>query len=150
MKTMKIILIILAILLVLIIGIYAYYGGFRKIKFNVERQGGETIVYENMLGAYKQAPQIQNKIYYALLNDEKIETTKGIGVYYDNPKKVEEAKMRSEIGCVLNDTDSATLEKLAGKYQIKTLPESNFIVAEFPYKGTLSVLVGLLKFYTPA
>ncbi len=144
---MKIALIVIAVLVALIVCVYAYYGGFKKISFNIERQGGETFVYEDMLGAYKQAPKVQDRIYYALLNEEKIETTKGIGVYYDNPQKTEESKMRSEIGCILNVADSATLEKLAGKYQVKTLPESDFIVSEFPYKGALSVIVGLMKFY---
>ena len=81
------------------------------------------------------------------MNDEKVATTKGIGIYYDNPKKVEKDKLRSEIGCIVENVDSVTLARLAKKYQIKTLPQCDFVVAEFPFKGKLSVLFGILKVY---
>ena len=144
---MSIVLIILAVLVVLLIAICAYYGGFGKINFRIENQGGETVVYENVTGDYSQTPKVSDKIYYALLNEEKIATTKGIGIYYDNPKKVEKDKLRSDIGCIVENTDSATLTRLAEKYQIKTLPQSDFVVAEFPFKGKLSVLFGIMKVY---
>ena len=146
-KIMNIVLIILAVLVVLLIAIYAYYGGFGKINFRIENQGGETVVYENVTGDYSQTPKVSDKIYYALLNEEKIATTKGIGIYYDNPKKVEKDKLRSDIGCIVENTDSATLTRLAEKYQIKTLPQSDFVVAEFPFKGKLSVLFGIMRVY---
>jgi hypothetical protein len=142
---MKVVLIILAILVVLFIFTYAYYGGFKKISFKIENQGGETVVYENFTGDYSQSAKIGDKVYYALLNDEKIETFKGIGIYYDNPKKVEKAKLRAESGSILENADSATIAKLAEKYKVKTLPQSDFIVAEFPFKGKLSVLFGIMK-----
>jgi preprotein translocase subunit SecF len=147
MKFMKVVLIILAILVVLFIAIYAYYGGFKKISFKLEIQGGETIVYENLTGDYSQSPKVSDRIYYSLLNEDKVETTKGIGIYYDNPKKVAKEKLRSEIGCIIENADSVTLAKLAEKYQVKTLPESEFVVAEFPFKGKLSVLFGIMKVY---
>ena len=49
-KIMKIVLIIFAILVVFLIVMYAYYGGFQKISFRIENQGGETIVYEDVTG----------------------------------------------------------------------------------------------------
>ena len=147
MKIMKVILIVLAILVVLLIVLYAYYGGFKKISFRIENQGGETVVYENVTGDYSQSPKVLDRVYYTLLNDEKIETTKGIGIYYDNPKKVAKDKLRSEIGCIVENVDSATLTRLAEKYQVNTLPKSDFVVTEFPFKGKLSVLVGIMKVY---
>ena len=144
---MKIVLIILAILVVLFIVIFAYYGGFMKISFRVENQGGEIVVYENVIGDYSQSAKVSDKVYYALLNDEKIETTKGFGIYYDNPKKVAKEKLRSEIGCIIENADSTILARLSEKYQVKTLPQSNFVVAEFPFKGKLSVFFGIMKVY---
>ena len=144
---MKVVLIIIAILVVLLIVVYAYYGGFTKVRFKIESQGGETIVYENFTGDYSQTAKVGDKVYYALLNDEKIETTKGIGIYYDNPKKVEKEKLRAESGCIVENADSATIVRLAEKYKVKTLPQSEFVVAEFPFKGKLSVLFGIMKVY---
>ncbi len=147
MKIMRITLSVFAVLMVLLLAVYADYGGFRTISFKIETQGGETIVYETVTGDYSQTPKVLDKIYYSLLNDEKIATTKGIGIYYDNPKKVEKDKLRSEIGCIIENTDSATLIKLSEKYQVKALPQSSFVVAEFPFKGQLSVLLGIMKVY---
>ncbi|MDR2010834.1 MAG: GyrI-like domain-containing protein [Bacteroidales bacterium] len=147
MKALKVILIIIGILIVIILGMYAYYGGFRKIDFKVEKQGRETIVYENVIGDYSQTPKYTDKIYYALLNDEKIETTKGIGIFYDNPQEVDKDKLRSEVGCILDNTDDAILAQLSGKHQIKTLPEADYIVTEFPMKGAMSFMVSVIRVY---
>ncbi|MDR0230510.1 MAG: GyrI-like domain-containing protein [Dysgonamonadaceae bacterium] len=147
MNTLKIILVIVIVLIILVVIVYAYYGGFKTITFRVEEQGGETIVYEEMIGDYSQTPKVQDKVYHALLNDEKIETTKGFGIYYDNPKEVEKSKLRSEIGCIVEGLDSTAIAKLTEKYKVKTLPKSNCIVTEFPYKGVVSVFIGIMKVY---
>jgi DNA gyrase inhibitor GyrI len=144
---MKVILIIFAVLVAVFIVVYAYYGGFRKISFRIESQGGETVVYENVTGDYSQSAKVSDRIYYALLNDEKVETTKGFGIYYDNPKKVAKEKLRCEVGSIVENADSATLSKLAEKYPMKTLPQSNFAVTEFPFKGKLSVMFGIMRVY---
>jgi DNA gyrase inhibitor GyrI len=147
MKVLIIILICLAVIVILLTGVYAYFGGFRTISFRVEEQGGETLVYEEMTGDYGQTPKVQDKIYQALLNDEKIAATKGFGIYFDNPKEVEKSKLRSEVGCIVEGLDSMAIAKLAEKYKVKTLPKSNCIVTEFPYKGMMSVFTGIMKVY---
>lgn len=144
---MKTTLIILGAVAVLLVLVYAYYGGFKKINFHVETSGGETMVYESVTGDYSQTPKYTDKIYYALLNDEKIETTKGIGIFYDNPKNVAKDQLRSEVGCLLENADSTVISKLSGRYKLKTLPVDDYIVAEFPMKGGLSFMVGILKVY---
>ena len=147
MKVLIIILICFTVILILLTGAYAYFGGFKTILFRVEEQGGETLVYEEMTGDYAQTPKVQNKLYEALLNDEKIATTKGFGIYFDNPKEVEKSKLRSEVGCIVEGLDSVAIAKLAEKYKVKTLPKSNCIVTEFPYKGMMSVFIGIMKVY---
>lgn len=87
-------------------------------------------------------------IYYSLLNEYGVETTKGVGIYYDNPQQVEKSKLRSEIGCILDaPLDSMKMSDISSKFKIKTLPESPSIVTEFPFKGTMSVIVGIIKIY---
>lgn len=144
---MKIILIIFGVFIVLFVSVYAYYGGFSKVYVKVENQGGEVVVYENVTGDYKQTPKVSDKIYYSLLNDEQIETTRGIGIFYDNPRKVEKDKLRSEVGCIVENADSTMIARLSDKYQIKTLRKGDYIVAEFPFKGTMSILMGIMKVY---
>jgi len=145
MKIMKVVLIIIAILVVLFVVIYAYYGGFTKVSFKIENQGGETFVYEEMIGDYGKTYKVMEKIHIALLNDEKIATAKGAGIYYDSPKEVEKSKLRSEIGGIAEGLDSATIAKLAEKYNVKTLPKGKYLVAELPYKGELSGIVAVMK-----
>ncbi|HCO68693.1 MAG TPA: hypothetical protein DIT04_13175 [Dysgonomonas sp.] len=142
------ILTVLIILFAALAGFYAYYGGFDEIPVRVEKQGGETIVFEKVTGDYSQTPLYTDKIYNSLLNEDNLETTRGFGIFYDNPKDVETEKLRSEAGCIIDvELDSLQQARLTEKYNLKTLPESNYIIAEFPYKGSVSIMVGIFKVY---
>lgn len=142
---MKIVLFIFVFILAFVILVYGYFGGFRKIDLQIVTAGGEILVYEKVSGAYNQAAQISDKVYYELLHNHGIETTKGFGIFYDNPKNVEQSKLRSEVGCIVENIDAATLEKLKANFQVKTLPQENYLVAEFPFKGFPSIIIGMLK-----
>jgi hypothetical protein len=135
------------IVLVLLTTVYGFFGGFHKVKIQTINTGGKILVYENVTGAYNQASKISNKVYYELLNQYGIETTKGFGIFYDNPKNVEQNKLRSEIGCIVENIDNNTLDKLKANFQVKILPNENYLVAEFPFKGFLSIIMGMIKVY---
>ncbi|MBP7102149.1 MAG: GyrI-like domain-containing protein [Bacteroidales bacterium] len=147
MKVLKIILIVVLFIVMIVVSVYAYYGGFTKIECKVSTQGGEIFIYEEMIGDYSQSSQVMDKVYNSLLNNEKIETFKGCGIYYDNPKYVERSKLRSELGCLLEERDTNKLTLLKNKYQIKTFPVGNYVVVEFPFKGFLSVMIGIMRVY---
>ncbi len=144
---MKIILIVLAIIAIAVFLFYAYYGGFKKINILISKSGGEVLIYEKIQGDYRQSGVVMDKIYNSLLNEDKIETFKGFGVYYDNPQKVEKSKLRSEAGCVLEKTDIDKLPILENKYTIRTFPEKEYIITEFPYKGKISIFFSIMKVY---
>ncbi|CUN28828.1 Uncharacterised protein [Bacteroides thetaiotaomicron] len=149
--------IIVSIIVFTAIAIYAFLGGFRKVKFQIEMSGGETIVYKDVSGDYRQTPSVTNEVYNYLLNELKIETNKGIGIFYDNPKKVKEKVktnesvigyiMRSESGCVIEPKDTIRLSSMQCKYKIKTLPAQKTLITEFPYKGSSSLLMAMFKIY---
>jgi len=148
MKFLKIFLAIIVVLLVAVLGFYGYYGGFNDISFTTETQGGETVVYEKVTGDYSQTPVYTDKIYNSLLNEDKIETTRGFGIFYNNPKNTDVDKLRSEVGCILDiEMDSLQRAHLSQKYNLKTLPKAKYIVTEFPYKGSVSIMVGIFKIY---
>lgn len=144
---MKITLMIILAILVLLAILFIYYGGFNKVSCRIETQGGEKLVYKQMTGDYANSAKLMDEIYHSLLNDYNIETYKGFGIYYDNPKEVEKSKLRSEIGCIVEDKDSSKLTQITEGLSIKTFPERKYIVAEFPSKGKLSILFGLMKVY---
>jgi len=147
MKVMKIVLIAIICIVVICLIVYSYYGGFKRLNIQIAETGGETVVYESITGDYKQSGVVMDKIYYALLNDHKIETYKGYGKYMDNPQKVEKPKLRSEAGCLIEPRDLDKISKLPAELKSKTLPVQKYIVSEFPYKGKLSVMLSIMKVY---
>lgn len=144
---MKITLIIVGIILMITLIVWGYYGGFKKVTCHIEKQGGEILVYRQMTGDYTQSAKLMDEIYHSLLNKYKIETFKGFGIYYDNPKEVEKSELRSEIGCIIEEKDSSKLTQIQNDFEVKTLPKKTYIIAEFPSKGKLSILFGLMKVY---
>ncbi|MFP4622504.1 MAG: GyrI-like domain-containing protein [Bacteroidales bacterium] len=144
---MKVVFILLAVIIIAAVGIYAYYGGFKKISLQIREEGGETLVYEEVKGDYKNTAAVMDKIYYSLLNDENIETFKGFGIYYDDPKKVDKEKLRSEAGCILEYADRDNFREFEKQYQLKTFPKKQYLTAEFPWKGKMSVMFSILKVY---
>ncbi len=144
---MKIILLVILILAVVFIVIYSYYGGFKKINIQITEQGGETLIYDEIKGDYRQSGKVMDDIYFSLLKKDKTETFKGFGIYYDNPQKTEKSKLRSEAGCILEDEDIGKYSKLSENYKIKKFPKKKYITTEFPYKGKMSVFFSIMKVY---
>lgn len=144
---MKTTIIITLAILVLLAIVFIYYGGLTKVNCRVEKQGGEVLVYKPMTGDYAQSGKLMDEVYHSLLDDYGIDTYKGFGIYYDSPKVVEKSKLRSEVGCVVEDQDSSKVGQIADDLLVKTFPEASYIVAEFPSKGKLSILFGIMKVY---
>jgi DNA gyrase inhibitor GyrI len=147
MKILKIILLVILALVSVLILMYAYYGGFNQVKFQISEQGGETVVYKEMMGDYSKSSFVMDTIHKMLLNDHKLDLQKGFGIYYDNPQQIEKSKLRADVGYFLTDVDSAKLAELQGKYMIKTLPQGKYLYTEIPFKGKLSIFIGILKVY---
>lgn len=143
---MKTALVIFGCIVAVLVLIYAYYGGFKRIVVQTAVQGGEFVVYDTIVGDYRQSGMVMDQIYYALLNDHKVETFKGYGQYFDNPKTTEKSILRSEAGCIIEAKDVDKVRDL-DQFKSKYLPERNAMIAEFPYKGKLSVLFSIMKVY---
>jgi len=77
---MKTILIIVISLILLLLLILAWLGAFKKVHVYAARKGGETLVYETIKGDYRQSAAAMDRIYYRLLNEDKIETFKGLSL----------------------------------------------------------------------
>ena len=145
---LKIVLIVFAVLIAVVVVAYIYYGGLSKVVVKEEVQGGEVLVYEEVTGDYAQTGKFTDKIYYSLLNNEGIATTKGFGIFYDNPQQVEKSKLRSDIGCIVEGLDSAQIADLSDKYKVRIYPQGNYVTAEFAFKGHMSIMIGLMKVYS--
>jgi hypothetical protein len=146
MKTIKIILGIIAFLVIIIILLFANYGGFSKVNFQIKEEGGETLIYQKVIGSYSQSEAVINEIQYNLKN-ENVETFKSFCIYYDNPRMVDKSKLQSEVGCILEPADTGKVFWLKVKFNIKTCPVKKYIITEFPYKGKMSIIMSVLKIY---
>lgn len=144
---LKIILIIIAVLILIVVIAYVYYGGLSRVEVREKTQGGDVLVYEEVIGDYAQTAEVTNRIYYSLLDNENIETTKGFGIFYDNPQQVDKSKLRSEVGCIVEGLDSTQIADLATKYKVRIYPEGNYVTTELSFKGHMSIMIGLVKVY---
>jgi hypothetical protein len=144
---MKTLIIIILLIFAGLLVLYSWLGGFKKVQFSIRETGGEVLIYESHIGDYKNVGKVIDKMYYALLNDEKVECFRGFGIYYDNPQKVEKSKLRADVGNILENPASEILTQLTPKYKIKTLDKQKYLVAEFPYKNQMSIIIGIMKVY---
>ncbi len=142
---MKILLLVIIVIVVALVIVYTYFGGFKSLEFKVTETGGETLIYKDIKGEYKQVGKIGDEIYYDLLNNYKIETYKGYSIYYDNPKTTEKINLRSEAGSIIEEGDMKRVDELTDKYKTKVYPKKKYITTEFPFKGKMSVFISIMK-----
>lgn len=145
---MTIIIIISATLVAILLAAYAYLGGFTKVKINVEKVGGEVVVYKEVTGDYKNTKTFCDEVYYHLLNDLSIETYKGFGIFYNDPSRTKDkSQLYSEVGCIVEAKDTALLANVNPAYKVKTLPVDDALTVERKHRGGLSILMGYIKVY---
>lgn len=144
---LKIIIITVVVVVTIFLTLLNYYGFFKKLQV-VQSDFDECwFVYKTCVGPYNKTAATSDSIYYDLLNNEKIETYKGMSIYYDNPKETSPDSCRSAIGCILDPKDLDKIETLKEKFQVIQLEKRSSYGATLPYKGTVSVIVGVLRAY---
>lgn len=146
MSTIKIILFVFLGLIILVVGYLGYLGMFSKPVAAEQKIGPYTFVYEEFIGPYKDSGSVFEKV-YNVLKENGIESTKGIGVYFDDPAKVEAEKLRSHCGAIIEEKDYNKLAQLEGLLKKGNLAQKDSIVVEFPKKGILSYMIGPMKCY---
>lgn len=145
---MKWIIIGVCILVVLLISYLAYSGFFSRVSLEERTMGPYYLVYENLQGDYRGIKEIQDRIYYALLNDHGVETYKGFGIFYDNPKEVPTDQLRSMGGCILEADQLDLIPMLEEQgFQIQRWPEQKCLSTSLPFRGPLSPMAGIIRVY---
>lgn len=144
---MKIFGALIGVIIVIIIAFLGYYGLFAKITVEEKSLDSFWMVYQKHIGEYKGVGPVMDTIYKGLKDDYSITTTKGFGVYYDNPREVPKEKCRSIAGCILENSDASRVDELREKYFVREYPASDIVTTEFPFKGKLSIIIGIFKVY---
>jgi len=139
----------LIVIAVLVIGILVFLfnnGLFVRPKIESKVVGPFRLVYNQHIGEYKGTKGVMDKIYEDLLKIE-ISTTKGFGIYFDNPQTTPKEELRSYAGCIVEvgDYGKLSLENKPG--EVMDFPKQECFVTEFPFKGPFSVLMGIIKVY---
>jgi len=127
--------------------VLAYYGLFAPIVFTEKEMGPYMLVYEKYTGEYKKTVSIMEKINSKLLGEEGVFAGKLFGLYYDNPKAVETANLRSIAGCIVENVPDDKIKRLKDNFLVAEFPEAQCVVVELPYKGFISIVLGTLRFY---
>jgi len=147
MKIVGIIAIIASIVIIAGIIVLARYGLFASVKISEQTAGPYTLVYTKHIGDYKNVAPVMDSLYSDLKDNYGMEPPKGFGLYYDNPRDVDKEELRSIVGCILDDGGDGNLVKVQERYSIGEYPESKSVVVEFPYKGSMSIMVGMMRVY---
>lgn len=98
-------------MLFLFIYLAQYTGAFKSVAVGLDSRGPYTLVYKEHNGAY-------HKIIDSLVSVETWAKENSIncrftfGEYFDDPTIVEEGRLRSRTGCLIESSEAAALEKL--------------------------------------
>jgi DNA gyrase inhibitor GyrI len=146
MKALKIIGIVAGIVVVVLVSFSFFMGLFSSVQVSRKTMGPYTMMYEPFVGPYEKTQAAFEKV-QRQMKAENLDSTLGIGIYYDNPAQVDPRKCRSECGALISGKDLSRLGELSGKSKIKTIVKGEFLYAEFPYKNSLSFMMGPMKVY---
>lgn len=147
MKIVGIIAIVLVAGILVVVVMLSRYGVFERVEVSERIVGPYLLVYKQHIGDYKNVGPVMDELYYDLKDNYAIETTKGFGLYYDNPREVSKENLRSIVGCIVEGKTTDELERVRDNYNIREYPASNSVVAEFPYQGKMSIMMGVFKVY---
>jgi hypothetical protein len=109
--------------------------------------GQVVIAYKFQKGPYNSSGQIFTEA--AIIAP----TNKALGIYYDDPDKVDSNETRYLVGSVLSENSLPVCEDMVKRFtdkdfKVTTLPEVTFAVkTSFPHITTLSILIAVHKVY---
>ena len=145
-KFIKISLIILAVFVAAILGVLYYHDFFTSPKLVEKEMGPYTFATKRYVGPYYETGPTMDEV-DSFLREMGVESTKGVGLYYDDPDKVAASELRSDVGNVLEGVDEETLSKIKEKFNVIEFEKANSAVVEFPIKSMLSYMIAPMKTY---
>ena len=146
MKALKISGIVVGIILLLVLFFLVGSGAFYSVKVDQRRMGPYTLAYTKVKGSYNQAPVAMGKV-DRIFQEKGFEVPVGFGFYFDDPKQVPENEMRFIVGGVLEKKDWGRMAELRRELPVRAFPAQTCLVADFPLKNKLSILLGIYKVY---
>lgn len=147
MGTLNKILLIIGILVVIVVGFLAYMGFFSTVKVDEKEEGGYTVAGMEIVGPYSKVGQYIGDV-NKKLKEIGINSTKGFGIYYDDPKTTPNEKCRSFVGNIIDEKDFDKIKYIQSiGLKMDSIPKAKAVVAEFPIKNMMSYMTGPMKVY---
>lgn len=147
MRILRIVLTFAASLLIIALLIAWYVGFFNEVKIEEKKEGGYKVVGMEFTGPYSKVGRLMTDV-DKKLKDMGIESTRGFGIYYDDPKVIPSEKCRSFAGNILEEKYFDKAQELESSgFRVDSVPIKNAVVAEFPIKNSLSYMIGPMKVY---
>jgi len=137
-------------LIIFFLYLFQYTGAFKSVTLGADQRGPYTMIYKDHTGAYhKVVSTIEEVEKWAKANGLKCRLS--FGEYFDDPKIVEEGRLKSRAGCLVDPLvaeENVQLEKLTLPEGMKKdiWPQTKAVVALF--NGAPSI--GPLKVYPKA
>ncbi|MGE5480291.1 MAG: hypothetical protein ACM3U1_07660 [Chloroflexota bacterium] len=147
MKILKYVLIGLGVIIVAVFGYLIYLGIFASVDIRKGTEGGELLVYERVVGNFSKVGEPMERISKTLKDKYGLENVDCMAIYYDNPEQVPQEKLRSDAGCLIPAGVKVDTAALARKFSVKLIPRKEYIITDFPYHGTPSIFVSVMKVY---
>jgi AraC family transcriptional regulator len=114
------------------LGLLIKLGWFKPVSIDTKEMGPFVFVYQDFVGPYhKTQTAIQLVEDWAKKNGETCELS--FGQYLDNPEIIEEIRLRSRGGCIVQNSPSSLPEN----FKVLSLPSQKFVVAEFSGSAAL-------------
>lgn len=124
-----------------------YLGAFHNIEVTEKKAGPFTIVYKNHQGPYHKIGPVfadLNKAMQPLL----MRKATLVGLYYDDPARIPEEKLRSAAGVLITTGEASRLgPNLPEGLALRTIPIRRYITASFPFKSNMSYMLGAIRIY---
>ena len=140
------------VVLAVVIGGAAYWwlganDYFYKVMVSENKMGPFTFVYMSRNGDYTKIGPDMEMFLGKIMNAYKVNPSKGMAFFYDNPKVTKPAEQRSDIGYLLEGQDAKKMDVIMKTTKVKWIGQKDYVVAQFPIKGNLSYAIGAMKCY---
>ena len=138
--------------IIFLLYLFQYTGAFKSVIIDQDERGPYTVIFKTHIGPYhKIVSTIEEIETWAKANGLKCRLS--FGEYFDDPRMVEEGRLNSRGGCLIDpliEEEKTVLEKLKTNlpqdYKIDEIPKTKAVVALF----TGAPGIGPLKVYPKA
>jgi DNA gyrase inhibitor GyrI len=145
-KMLNVLFISFTVLLLVGVTALAYHGFFSTPAITEKEVGPYLVAVKRFTGSYYKVGPTMTEV-DTWLRENGVNSTKGVGLYYDDPAKVPEDQRRSDVGNILEGVDEQTLEKIKEKFTVIEIKKSKAAVVDYPIKSPLSYMLAPMKVY---